>query len=84
MEPELGYAEVDVTDRKQIFVLYVPCKRRTPHSEVQIRRVDARQALAAGLRRVSAEGKCATFLAVVSSVNKEPSDTVSQLNININ
>ena len=34
-----------------------------------------------GKRRVSAEGKCATFHAVVSSVNKEPSETVSQLNI---
>ena len=36
-----------------------------------------------GKRRVSAEGKCATFHAVVSPVNKEPLDTVSQLNINI-
>ena len=79
--PELGCVNVDVIDREQIHVLYVPCERRTPHSEVQIRRVDARQALTAGLRRVSAEGKCATFHAVVSSVNKEPSETVSQLNI---
>ena len=79
--PELGCANVDVIDKEQIHVLYVPCERRTPHSEVQIWRVDARQALTAGLRRVSAEGKCATFHAVVSSVNKEPSYTVSQLNI---
>ena len=36
-----------------------------------------------GKRRVSAEGRCAIFHAVVSSVNKVPLDTVSQLNINI-
>ena len=36
-----------------------------------------------GKRRVNAEVKCATFYAVVSSVNKEPSDTVNQLSIDI-
>ena len=82
MEPELGYAEVDVTDREQIHVLYVPCERRTPHSEVQIRRVDARQTLTTRWQEAG-QRRCATFHTIVSSVNKELLDTVSQLNINI-
>ena len=45
--PVLRRAEVDVVDTEEIAILDVPRERRAPHSEVQIRRVDAKQTLTA-------------------------------------
>ena len=39
--PRLGRPKVQVVDAVQVHVLRVPTKRRLPHAEVQVRRVDA-------------------------------------------
>lgn len=43
--PELRRPEVNIVNAKQIHVLDVPSKRRSPHAEVQIRRIDTRKTL---------------------------------------
>ena len=82
--PELGCAEMDLVDREKVHVLYMPCECRAPHSKVQVQCVGARQIVPLdGKKRDSAEGECATFHIIISSVNKKLLEVASQLNIDI-
>ena len=51
--PELGCAKVDVIDAEQVHIFDVPSKRRSPHAKVEVRGINAWQALRGGREEAS-------------------------------
>ena len=87
--PELASAEVNVVDAEEVHVLDVPRECRSPHPEIQVRRVHAWQAIGAGQdprqkRRkvrnvpcfglVRKEGSCSTYLFVSTIVTHKATE----------